>query len=94
LLQTPAHCAGALEMMANWDLTRMPDDLRRVTVPALLIVGANDKAVSPAEAEKVARLLPQAKILRLSGVGHLAHEENPRAVADAILAAWSASVAG
>jgi magnesium chelatase accessory protein len=94
LLQTPSHCAGALEMMANWDLTRMPADLRRVTVPALLIVGANDKAISPSDAEKVAKMLPQAKIERLPGLGHLAHEENPRAVADPVVAAWAAAGAG
>lgn len=91
LLKNPSHCAGALEMMANWDLTRMPADLRRVTMPAVLIVGENDKAIRPADAEKIVKMLPQARILRLPGLGHLAHEENPRAVADEVLAAWSAA---
>jgi magnesium chelatase accessory protein len=77
-------------MMANWDLTRMPADLRRVTIPALLIVGANDRAIPPADAEKLAKMLPQANIVRLPGLGHLAHEENPRAVADRVLAEWAA----
>ena len=93
LLQTPSHCAGALEMMANWDLTRLPDDLRRITLPVVLIVGENDRAVRPEVAERIAKFLPQAKIMRLPGLGHLAHEEDPRAVADRILAAQSAFVA-
>ncbi|WP_294533356.1 alpha/beta fold hydrolase BchO [uncultured Rhodoblastus sp.] len=90
LMQNPAHCAGALEMMANWDLTRMPEDLRRIAIPALLIVGENDKAIRPDDAEKIAKFLPRAKIIRLPGLGHLAHEEDPRAVADQIEAAQSA----
>jgi magnesium chelatase accessory protein len=93
LMRNPSHCAGALEMMANWDLTRMPADLRRITTPTLLIVGANDKAIRPEDAEKIAKFLPRAKIMRLPGVGHLAHEEDPRAVAEQIEAAQSAIVA-
>jgi magnesium chelatase accessory protein len=93
LMRSPSHCAGALEMMANWDLTRMPADLRRITTPVLLIVGENDKAIRPDDAEKIAKLLPRAKIIRLPDVGHLAHEEDPRAVADQIRAAQSGFVA-
>jgi magnesium chelatase accessory protein len=89
LMRNPSHCAGALEMMANWDLTRMPDDLRRIAIPVLLIVGENDKAICPDDAEKIAKFLPRAKIIRLPGLGHLAHEEDPRAVADRIEAARS-----
>jgi magnesium chelatase accessory protein len=59
----------------------------------LLIVGANDKAIRPEDAEKIAKFLPRAKIMRLPGVGHLAHEEDPRAVAEQIEAAQSAIVA-
>lgn len=90
LMQTPSHCAGALEMMANWDLTRMPDDLRRIKTPTLLIVGENDKAIRPDVAESVAKLLRQAQIARMPALGHLAHEEDARAVADRIETAWSA----
>jgi magnesium chelatase accessory protein len=93
-MQTPSHCAGALEMMANWDLTSMPDDLRRITTPALLIVGENDKAIRPDVAERVAKFLPRAQISRMQGLGHLAHEEDPRAVANNIETAWSTLAAG
>jgi magnesium chelatase accessory protein len=93
LIQNPSHCAGALEMMANWDLTRMAADLRRVTTPVLLIAGENDKAIRPEDAETVAKVLPRAEIRRLPGLGHLAHEEDPRAVAERIRAAQSALVA-
>ena len=87
LMRSPAHCGGALEMMARWDLTRMPDDLARIACPTLLIVGAEDKAIKPADAAKVARSMAKAKIVKLAGLGHLAHEEAPERVAQAIRAA-------
>ncbi len=87
LMKSPTHCAAALDMMANWDLTRMNADLGRVTCPALLIVGAKDMAIRPAEADKVARHMSHARIESVPGAGHLAHEEQPHAVAALILAA-------
>jgi magnesium chelatase accessory protein len=81
LMSNPAHCGGALEMMANWDLSRMPDELARIAGPTLLVVGANDKAIRPEDAEKVARRTPNARIERLRGLGHLAHEEAPERLA-------------
>jgi magnesium chelatase accessory protein len=81
LMSSPAHCGGALEMMANWDLSRMPDELARVVSPTLLVVGANDRAIRPEEAGKVARRMRNARIEKLQGLGHLAHEEAPERVA-------------
>lgn len=87
LMSSPAHCGGALEMMANWDLSRMPDELARVACQTLLIVGANDRAIRPEEADKVARRMPSARVEKLQGLGHLAHEEAPERVAALIRAA-------
>ena len=81
LMSNAAHCGGALEMMANWDLSRMPDELARIACPTLLAIGANDKAIRPEDAEKVARRLPNGRIEKLHGLGHLAHEEAPERVA-------------
>ena len=87
LMSNPAHCAGALGMMASWDLKDMPGELTRLSCRTLLIVGANDRAVPPADAERIARLIPRATVKRLPGVGHLAHEEQPEALAGLIRAA-------
>lgn len=87
LMSNPAHCAGALGMMANWGLKDMPRDLGRLKCPTLLIVGANDQAVPPAEAARVARMVERATVKILPGIGHLAHEEQPEAVAALIRAA-------
>ena len=81
LLRSPGHAAGALAMMAHWDLRPLARDLPRLQPQLTLVVGANDIAVPPAQARAVQALLPQASLLTLAGLGHLAHEERPEAVA-------------
>ena len=73
-------------MMANWDLKRLLEDIRSLEVPITLVVGANDEAVAPAQSEEIARRIPRARLVRLPRLGHLAHEEDPRAVADLVFA--------
>ena len=85
LFSRHAHVAGALGMMANWDLDSLARDLPRLQVPLALIVARGDKAVSPDAAEKITALVPNARIAWLGGAGHLAHEEKPDAVRDLIV---------
>jgi len=47
--------------------------------------------VPPAQAERVRARLPSARILRLPGLGHLAHEERPEALAALIAEAAQGS---
>jgi magnesium chelatase accessory protein len=84
LVRNPGHVAAALRMMANWRLEPLLHDLPRLAAALLLLVADNDRSISPDVARQVREILPQAKIERLSGVGHLAHEEAPRTVADII----------
>jgi len=81
LLSKSGHCAGTLAMMANWRLDKLAIDLPKLAPPALLIVGAKDRAVPPADAGRVASGLKGARVVEIAGVGHLAHEEKPEAVA-------------
>lgn len=85
LASRPGHVAGALAMMAGWDLTGLARDLPALAVPLLLLVGRDDRTVPPAQARRVKALLPAAELVYLPGLGHLAHEERPEAVAAAIL---------
>ena len=90
LVRDARHAAGALGMMARWDLRPLARDLARLRVPLALIVGANDKAVSPHEAQRVRALIPAttpSTLARVSGAGHLVHEERPAAVVQHVLAA-------
>jgi magnesium chelatase accessory protein len=84
LIRNPAHVAGTLQMMAGWDLEPLQRELARLAVPLLLLVGMQDGTVAPTEAERVQRILPGARLVRLPGLGHLAHEEDAAAVAAAI----------
>ncbi|MFO1035447.1 MAG: alpha/beta fold hydrolase BchO [Geminicoccaceae bacterium] len=81
----PRHVAAALGMMAGWDLRTLVADLPRCRQHVLFVVGANDRAVAPREATRVSSKLPSAEVVRLPGLGHLAHEERPDLVADLVL---------
>lgn len=85
LLRCPGHADAALQMMARWDLAPLQRELPRLQPALTLVVGERDLAVAPSQAELVRARLPGARVLRLPGLGHLAHEEAPRQVADAIL---------
>lgn len=86
LVRSPAHAAGALSMMANWDLPALEADLPSLRVPLQLIVGESDRTVPPAQAQRVRLRVPSATLVRLAGLGHLAHEEAPQRVAGVVLA--------
>jgi magnesium chelatase accessory protein len=86
LLRDADHAAGALAMMANWDLKSLESQLRELKPALTLVVGTNDKAVPPSQANRVHRMLPKSKLIALPGVGHLAHEEQPQTVAELLLA--------
>ena len=47
LVSNPGHAAGALGMMAHWDLPALAEDLPALTQPLLLVVGLRDATVPP-----------------------------------------------
>jgi magnesium chelatase accessory protein len=81
LMRQPGHAQAALGMMAHWDLAQLAHDLPRLSTPLHLLVGARDRAVPPAQAQRVAALCQHVDVTLLEGAGHLAHEEAPAAVA-------------
>jgi magnesium chelatase accessory protein len=70
--------------MAHWKLRPLLDDLPYLNVPAHFIVGGSDYATPADDAETAARRITRSQVTRLPGLGHLAHEENPSAVAGLI----------
>ncbi|HSC65904.1 MAG TPA: alpha/beta fold hydrolase BchO [Caldimonas sp.] len=80
LMRSPGHVAGALAMMARWNLDALPAALPGLQVPVLLVVGERDGTIAPAQSTRVAALLPNARVERLPALGHLAHEEAPARV--------------
>lgn len=85
LVSNPGHAAAALGMMANWDLRPLEHDLPRLKTPLVLVSGSRDRTLPPSEVERVRALLPAAKVISLPGLGHLAHEEQPRTIADLLI---------
>jgi magnesium chelatase accessory protein len=97
LVGSPAHVAGALGMMANWDLHRFARDLPRLATPLLLLVGEQDRTVPPAQGPQVLQRLSaaaQGRCIVLPGLGHLAHEEAPALVAGHIVGAFETAPHG
>lgn len=77
LAASPRHVAGALGMMANWDLRRLNRELDDLRIPLLLVAAAHDGTVPPAQAATVADRIACARLETLGWGGHLAHEERP-----------------
>jgi pimeloyl-ACP methyl ester carboxylesterase len=79
---TPRGIAGALRGMAI-----RPDrrgDLPRISVPALVMVGAEDVITPPAVAQAMAEAIPGARLEVIPQAGHMAPYEN-HAAANAVL---------
>jgi magnesium chelatase accessory protein len=79
------HVEGTLAMMAQWSLKELNAALPQIRVPTLFVHGARDQAVRIAVAERAAAAMPEATLHTLPGVGHIAQEEAPDRVSEAIL---------
>lgn len=88
LMRSGAHVYATLQMMANWDLTTFADDMSALTRPLLLVIADGDKAIPAKEAHLIAGKLADADVHEMRGVGHVAHEEDPRSAAEIIKSAW------
>lgn len=75
LISRKKHVDGTLSMMAQWSLVELGHALPRIETPTLFIHGTRDEAVSIASAQRAADAMPNAELVALDGVGHLAHEE-------------------
>ncbi|MFM9852926.1 MAG: alpha/beta fold hydrolase BchO [Sphingomonadaceae bacterium] len=84
LFRSAGHCAGALGMMANWDLNRIKAELATLTIPLALVYGDRDAAVPPSVSRDVARIARHAELIAMPGLGHLAPEEDPEGFATII----------
>ena len=85
LVRNADHAAGALAMMANWDLESFSRKLYQLKIPLRLIAAQNDKTISPRMAMRVKSMLPNAELIAVANLGHLSHEEKPLEAAALIL---------
>jgi magnesium chelatase accessory protein len=85
LASNASHVSAAIGMMANWDLDELADDLRHLRTKLLVVIGGNDLMVPPREQRRIRALVPGADVLVLPSLGHLAHEEQPKEIADLLI---------
>lgn len=81
------HVDGALKMMAQWSVTPLISELGKVQNDCLLITGDRDLAVAPKVSSDAAIHLPNVTLAPITGLGHLAHEEDAAEVFE-IISAW------
>lgn len=81
LFRKSGHVAGALGMMANWDLGPMARQMARLAAPLVLVSAAHDRAVPPDDAATIAASAGSARVHALDFGGHLVHEEEPERIA-------------
>lgn len=80
--------ASARAMAARPDST---DQLATIGKPTLVLVGAEDAIISPAEMRSIAEAIPNAQFVEIEGAGHMAPVEKPEAV-NAALSQFAASL--
>ncbi|MDH3260207.1 MAG: alpha/beta fold hydrolase [Acidimicrobiia bacterium] len=85
----PETIVASLEGMAR--RADRTDILSSITVPTLVMVGADDGLTPPDMAEHMAELIPTAELVVIPGAGHLPPIETPEAVNDALRAFWERS---
>jgi pimeloyl-ACP methyl ester carboxylesterase len=84
LASSPQGIANALHGLAARADSR--ETLPTITVPTLVLVGAEDVLTPPAEAATMAAAIPRARLDVIPGAGHLANLENPSAASAALRA--------
>jgi magnesium chelatase accessory protein len=84
LFANSGHVAAALQMMASWNLRPLEQALPKLSIPLILVVANDDRTVPPYQAEAIAAQVPKARVVRVPRLGHLAHEENPAALAQVV----------
>lgn len=84
LVRNPAHVAGALGMMANWDLNPMRNRFPDLAVPMTFIVADDDPMVPPTDSRDAVARIDAAELISIETGGHLLHEVQPERIAEII----------
>jgi len=61
------------------------DELPRISAPTMVIVGDEDVATTPAKAQRIAKAISNARLVRIPKAGHSSTVEQPKAVNAAML---------
>jgi pimeloyl-ACP methyl ester carboxylesterase len=61
------------------------EGLSKISIPTLVITGANDEIVSPTLSKKVSGLIPKSQFAVIENCGHIPHEEKPLEFVEKVL---------
>ncbi|MPY57535.1 bifunctional 3-oxoadipate enol-lactonase/4-carboxymuconolactone decarboxylase PcaDC [Streptomyces spongiae] len=84
----PGCYIAACEALAAFDVR---NELGRVGVPALVLVGSDDQVTGPAEARTLVAGIPDARLAVVPGASHLVPVEQPAAVTDLLVRHFSSA---
>lgn len=68
------------EQMIPQNFPQLKQDVRRLQIPVLNILGEHDEIIPRESGEGVCRILPRCGHIMVGGVGHIPHEEKPEEV--------------
>jgi pimeloyl-ACP methyl ester carboxylesterase len=88
-MRVPGTIGHILAIVRGWfkEMEALKAALPRVTAPTLLVWGDRDRAVDPASAMQVKRVLVQAELRVVRGAGHIVFEEMPE-IANGLMREW------
>lgn len=84
--RSEGYLSGMASMMGQYETGEEPVMASRVRVPTLITWGMQDKSKLPDEYEQVHRLIPGSTLVEVQDSGHYVQEEQPAAVAAAMIA--------
>jgi 3-oxoadipate enol-lactonase len=83
LLATPPQgFIGAVHALMGFDAA---DRLHAIRAPTLVLAGTEDQALPPAHSERIAALIPGARLVLVEGAAHIANLEQPQRFDAALL---------
>ena len=85
LFQHSDHVAGALGMMASWDLDALNRRIGSLRASLILVNAADDPTIPAGNADRQAARVRDGRTIRLPDGGHLVHEERPEEIASLLL---------
>lgn len=84
--RSEGYLAGTTTLMGQYETGDEPAMASQVKVPTLIVWGMQDTSKKPGELEEVQGLIPGSRVARVEGSGHYVQEEQPAAVAEAMIA--------
>ncbi len=76
------YAQAFMEGLEHFDVRRQIGAIR---IPTLVLVGELDRVIPPAAGRKTAALIPGAKLVTISGVGHVSYVEQPQEFNETVL---------